>query len=1800
MINIRALLTLGTSGVDQAKKGFVDVNKEIDKGVDKAGKLITTLRGLTDTGGGGAGGGGGGGGGGPSSTDRYRRDRSVTGARGAAGREFSGLAGGAGGQGIVAAYAEVASKIFAVTAAFQALSSASKVEQLVKGLDALGASSGQTFSIVAKGLQEITGYGISAADALRATAMATSAGLDSDSIERLGRIAKGASIALGRDLSDSFDRLTRGVIKLEPELLDEIGIMVRLDDAVAQYAAANNKAASSLTNSERRQAFLNAVMAEGAEKFGDIADSVEVSSYDKLSASVRDLGTSFLNIINTAIKPFVDLLAAVPAIGIIPLVGLVGVVSSKLFPDLSSSILKIGSSFSIALEKAENFNERLEELRAETQTSIATIESKGIDLFVDNNTDATTKQLGEDLANTFQGGQNPEKAVAVDLLARVEDQIKSLGDGAPPALKAVKTSLMELTSDSEKITSIQKALGGVEDSIQGLQPTANILEDFQDSLAISTSIGDKVKVTFTALTATYRQTTEQIGQVITSISAATANTRGFARISTIAGRATQVLRLGLAGITTGVRLLGVAIMSALNIIGLIIAAVTLLVQGWQAFTGALAGKELVEAKNNLKEMRDTMSSTSEEAIKMADKGDISGAIDAVATSMANTVEAKETVSKITPAWKKALTLGFVNGNKELKPSEVSMGIKYGAVALAIANPMAAALGVAFGNLSLNKTFASVMKDNVGKELGKESAAIADSLAIFGDEISQTYMQNAMAAGKSKEEVSKYNDQVMRSFSGLEGVLKDVKEASGSMTSALQAEFKLPTDNLQVAGQQLNIINTQAEKYDSILQGINISSKERVDTEKALADLLDGVFTQQFAQAAALATGNTQYIEDQKELTKLESSLIALKSDEIDDSLQVQAIETATNAVREQTLKIYEKQKEDQVDLLLLIDGTTKLIIDREKQITALRQKSLEILGKISQIQQEISQSDFTNQFTSIGLEIPKEFTMQFARDKAKLELDTAISIASIRKRTIDLETSLQQAQLQSTIIAQEGIVSQAAPKSSIRQRELDASVDFFGKSKLSLDEYNKTLESKYNLEERNYIIQKILLNLQKEQSSEITKLANNQKSLIDEEIKGLRAKLRAQDATIDGYYSIYEQNTENIKVEKEQLKIAKDIVKTKLDSAVAISGGGQTSAALTAITNAVGETQLLNKEIAANDVLISQLNGGIEKLGNAQDKASVSAREGYQSEIDRLKDQNSLVKEQINSVEELANQWKSKDSFLRRGEALNYLQERLRLTKELAGSQQRLSKARLDLTVSETSKKARESLRDVTVYEQQQQKAAEGQMAINNILAEARMTILEHDLKMKMLKLEQDRNDFIFGKQVEYYRDLEIERQKKAGVEKPDLTIFDADVKNIREREADFRNESANLQNQIFAKTLETLGVELQITSNNYSDVLQGSVTDVANKIKSVSDGILGTLEGSELKDAEGKVDPAKLLKAIQGSVTDVANKIKSVSDGILGTLEGSELKDAEGKVDPAKLLKAIQDYLDRVAKGVDETLKDPILTPKPLETTLSESRERNLSDVNKRMSNSIATFGMSEGGAAQYTSDMKSIQAQRDSGAMDETTFKQRSKEAKTAANALSMAETAAAGLDNVLNTIQSSATDAFMGLIDGSKSAKQAFGEMALSILKAIAQMIVEMLVLKLIQSTMGMFGVPMASGGVMPAAAGGVIPLASGGVMDRSLGVQGVVKQPTYLVGEGRYNEAVVPLPNGRAIPVQMHGGGASQNNNVAVNVNISNSGQVQTETQGQDMANLGSIVASAVQKELMAQKMPGGMLNRYGSA
>ena len=77
-----------------------------------------------------------------------------------------------------------------------------------------------------------------------------------------------------------------------------------------------------------------------------------------------------------------------------------------------------------------------------------------------------------------------------------------------------------------------------------------------------------------------------------------------------------------------------------------------------------------------------------------------------------------------------------------------------------------------------------------------------------------------------------------------------------------------------------------------------------------------------------------------------------------------------------------------------------------------------------------------------------------------------------------------------------------------------------------------------------------------------------------------------------------------------------------------------------------------------------------------------------------------------------------------------------------------------------------------------------------------------------------------------------------------------------------------------------------------------------------------------------------------------------------------------------------------------------------------------------------------------------------------------------------------------------------------------------------------------------------------------------------------------------------EAVVPLPHGGKIPVEMKEGGAT-NNNIVVNVSTDGTTSTQGST-GPDMDKMGGAIAAAVQAELQNQKRSGGILNPYGAA
>jgi len=209
---------------------------------------------------------------------------------------------------LVPAYAEVAARVFALSAAYSALTRAADFQILQQGQELYAQKTGKNLSLIAKQLQEAAGYMIDFQQASEAAAFGTTAGLRTDQLVDITKAARGSAAALGRTLPDAFDRLTRGIIKGEPEILDELGIIIRLDNVYKEYAKTLNKTANQLTEFQKLQARTTAVTGQALQKYGDIGEGVDINSFARLQSAAFDAIKDLSGFLNVAFAPLANFL----------------------------------------------------------------------------------------------------------------------------------------------------------------------------------------------------------------------------------------------------------------------------------------------------------------------------------------------------------------------------------------------------------------------------------------------------------------------------------------------------------------------------------------------------------------------------------------------------------------------------------------------------------------------------------------------------------------------------------------------------------------------------------------------------------------------------------------------------------------------------------------------------------------------------------------------------------------------------------------------------------------------------------------------------------------------------------------------------------------------------------------------------------------------------------------------------------------------------------------------------------------------------------------------------------------------------------------------------------------------------------------------------------------------------------------------------------------------------------------------------------------------------------------------------
>ena len=399
---------------------------------------------------------------------------------------------------------------------------------------------------------------------------------------------------------------------------------------------------------------------------------------------------------------------------------------------------------------------------------------------------------------------------------------------------------------------------------------------------------------------------------------------------------------------------------------------------------------------------------------------------------------------------------------------------------------------------------------------------------------------------------------------------------------------------------------------------------------------------------------------------------------------------------------------------------------------------------------------------------------------------------------------------------------------------------------------------------------------------------------------------------------------------------------------------------------------------------------------------------------------------------------------------------------------------------------------------------------------------------------------------------------------------------------------------QVFDKSAEAIRTGLGDAINGVFDALVDGSKTAAQALKDAFKGVLSTIQ----KEVTQRLIVDPLLDLIPGREKDPAAKMQdahivgatalktAIDEGVVSAAEGiQELTAADMQKKAEDLGMAIKDGGDDLADKIKDVLANANIsvTPNPLPITAPGGA----TDADSAFTRSFPYIARPEGtnpdGSPQESPATKQVLDSLTSGILDPVTVPAEKKDVGSEEGPSLFDSITDAGTEisekfgDVGSTVAESISSKFgkegKGIVGGLDQWGSGF-------LKELAMKLA-------MDAATSFFGI----GGFR-----------KGGMVSEAYNTGGIARgpksgYPAVLHG----NEAVVPLPDGKTIPVTMQGGGGQQNN-VTVNVSIDNQGNAQSSTSAssQEGANVGNLVAAAVQKELQNQKRSGGILNPYGVA
>jgi len=127
----------------------------------------------------------------------------------------------------------------------------------------VGAQAGYTRKELDGYTKALEDQGITTRESINNLTRMAQSHLDLAAASKLARVAQDAAVISNENSSQTFEALLHGITTLQPEVLRQHGIIVDLEKAYSAFAATSGRAAKDLTQQEKQQIALNAVLDQG-------------------------------------------------------------------------------------------------------------------------------------------------------------------------------------------------------------------------------------------------------------------------------------------------------------------------------------------------------------------------------------------------------------------------------------------------------------------------------------------------------------------------------------------------------------------------------------------------------------------------------------------------------------------------------------------------------------------------------------------------------------------------------------------------------------------------------------------------------------------------------------------------------------------------------------------------------------------------------------------------------------------------------------------------------------------------------------------------------------------------------------------------------------------------------------------------------------------------------------------------------------------------------------------------------------------------------------------------------------------------------------------------------------------------------------------------------------------------------------------------------------------------------------------------------------------------------------------------